>query len=229
MKLSYTFVDANIIAKDMLEIGAVQFNPESPFTFTSGRISPIYVDVRMMIGMPAIRSKLYAISSNFIMSKIGSRNFNIVAGGETAGIPFATMIADRLHKQLCYVRKSPKGFGKGNQIEGLTEQQKKTRGTILLVEDLCSDGGSKKVFVDALRKAGHLVNDAFVIFSYGVFGAEETMAEYGVKLHSLVNANQLLDVAEDLNYLPQNIISQIRNYLLNSKNQDDNNVKSENP
>jgi orotate phosphoribosyltransferase len=213
VKLSYTLFDNNTIAKDLLEIGAVKFQPDDPFKFTSGRISPIYVDVRMMIGVNAVRARLAASASNFIYRTIGSTNFSIIAGGETAGIPIATLLADRIHKPLCYVRKAPKGFGKGAQIEGLSEAQLSERKNFLLAEDLCSDGGSKLVFIDAIRKTGNLVNDAFVVFSYGVFGAEKTLADHGVTLHAMIDAAKLIEVAQDLEAFPPQTIMKIKEWL----------------
>lgn len=214
MKLSYTILDAaNTTAKDLIEIGAVHFRPEDPFTFTSGRVSPIYVDVRRMIGVPAVRARLSMIGSSFIYEKVGSRNFAVLAGGETAGIPIATLMADRIHKPLCYVRKAPKGFGRGAQIEGLSDEELAQGRKFLLCEDLCSDGGSKRNFIQAIRQSGNIVTDIFVVYSYGIFGAEESLAEDGILLHSMVNAEKLIEVAEDLEAFPADTINKIREFI----------------
>src|ERR1700733_1118832 len=101
MKLPYTIFNVNRTARDLLELGAVDFRPEQPFTFTSGRVSPIYVDVRRLISVPAVRVRLAAIATSFIAREIGYAGFNVIAGGETAGIPIATLIADRMDKTLC--------------------------------------------------------------------------------------------------------------------------------
>jgi len=214
MKLSYTIFDyANAIAKDLIEIGAVHFRPEDPFTFTSGRISPIYVDVRRMIGPSAVRHRLSMIGSSFIYKEIGKENFSVIAGGETAGIPIATLLADRIHKPLCYVRKAPKGFGRGAQIEGLSDEELAEGRKFLLCEDLCSDGGSKRNFIHAIRQSGNIVTDIFVVYSYGIFGAEESLAEDGITLHSMVNAAKLIEVAEDLEAFPADTIAKIKDYV----------------
>lgn len=213
MKLSYTLFDyENIIAKQLLEIGAVNFRPEEPFEFASGRRSPIYVDVRRMIGDAAIRSRLAHTAANFVYDRIGTKNFAVVAGGETAGIPIATLIADRVYKSLCYVRKAPKGHGRGAQIEGLSDDELAEGRKFLLCEDLCSEGGSKRNFIHAIRQSGNIVTDIFVVYSYGVFGAEEALAEDGITLHSMVNAAKLVEVAEDIGAFPAEI-GQIREFL----------------
>ena len=88
-----------------------------------------------------------------------------MAGGETAGIPFAAFLAALAKKPMVYVRKQPKGFGRMAQIEGELKPGKR----VLLVEDLATDGGSKLVFIEALKKAEAKVTDCFVIFHYGIF------------------------------------------------------------
>ncbi len=214
MKLSYTLFDiANTTAKDLLEIGAVSFNPNDPFTFTSGLASPIYIDVRLMIGVPVVRARLISMASSFIYREIGERNFNVIAGGETAGIPIATSLADEMHKPLCYIRKTPKGCGRNAQIEGLTDKQLDEGRKFLLVEDLCSDGGSKKNFIEAIRKSGNIVTNVFVVFSYGIFDAAELLGKDGITLHSMVDAAKLLEVAEDLETFPLELLTQIKDFL----------------
>ena len=68
-------------------------------------------------------------------------------------------------KPMLYVRKKPKGFGRGAQIEG----QMKDGARVLLVEDLTTDGGSKIAFANALRSAGAVVEDVFSIFYYNIY------------------------------------------------------------
>lgn len=214
MKLHYTQFDySNTIAKDLLEIGAVDFRYDKPFTFTSGRLSPIYVDTRLLFGPAAVRHRLSMLGSAFIYENINKRNFDVIAGGETAGIPLATLMADRIHKDFCYVRKAPKGFGRGAQIEGLSIEALMQGRRFLLCEDLCSDGESKRNFIKAIRKSGNIVTDIFVVFSYGIFGAEEAFADEGITLHSMVNAAKLVEVAEDLKFFDPDILCQIRKYL----------------
>ena len=105
--------------------------------------------------------------------EIGWNKIDVVAGGETAGIPFAAFLAALAKKPMIYVRKQPKGFGRMAQIEGDLKSGKR----VLLVEDLATDGGSKLVFIEALKKAEAKVTDCFVIFHYGIFPQSvETLA-----------------------------------------------------
>lgn len=173
---------ARLTARALLEIKAVHFNAETPFTLASGLPSPTYIDCRKLISYPRIRSMLMDFMAVTVMRDAGFEAFDNIAGGETAGIPFAALVAERLALPMTYVRKKPKGYGRNARIEGaMTPGQR-----VLLVEDLTTDGGSKLSFVDAIRDTGATCAHTAVIFYYGVFdGTTERLAEHGVALHHL--------------------------------------------
>ena len=98
-------------AKILLDTESVLFNSKEPFVFTSGRVSPVYVDIRRLISFPEERSTLMNFAVDILKEKIGADNIDYVAGGETAGIPYAAFLSEKLNKSMLYVRKKPKGFG----------------------------------------------------------------------------------------------------------------------
>lgn len=173
---------ARLTARMLLEIKAVHFNADEPFILASGLPSPTYIDCRKLISYPRIRATLMDFLAVTVMREAGFEAFDNIAGGETAGIPFAAMVAERLALPMTYVRKKPKGYGRNARIEGaMTEGQR-----VLLVEDLTTDGGSKLSFVDAIRETGATCAHTAVIFYYGIF--PETvgkLADHGVALHHL--------------------------------------------
>ncbi|PJE29826.1 orotate phosphoribosyltransferase [Pseudooceanicola antarcticus] len=173
---------ARLTAGMLLDIKAVDFNTETPFTLASGLPSPSYVDCRKLISFPRIRSALMDFMACTVMRNAGLEAFDNIAGGETAGIPFSALVAERMALPMTYVRKKPKGYGRNARIEGvMTEGQR-----VLLVEDLTTDGGSKLSFVDAIRETGAECAHTAVIFYYDIFeGTEERLAEHGVTLHHL--------------------------------------------
>src|ERR671932_2868155 len=134
---------AEITARMLLEVKAVLFFETKPFIFTSGWASPVYIDCRKLIFYPRIRSQLVDFAAMTLARDVGFEQFDVVAGGETAGIPYAAWIAERLSLPMQYVRKKPKGFGRNAQIEG----EMKEGARVLLVEDLASEGNSKLNFV----------------------------------------------------------------------------------
>ena len=173
---------ARLSARMLLEVEAVHLNAAEPFTLASGLPSPTYIDCRKLISFPRIRSTLMDFLTVTVMREAGFEAFDSIAGGETAGIPFAAFVAERMALPMTYVRKKPKGYGRNARIEGLmTEGQR-----VLLVEDLTTDGGSKLSFVDAIRDTGASCAHTAVIFSYGIFPeTEKTLGDHGVQLHAL--------------------------------------------
>ena len=173
---------ARLTARMLLEIKAVHFNADEPFILASGLPSPTYIDCRKLISFPRIRSTLMDFLTVTVMRNVGLEAFDNVAGGETAGIPFGALVAERMALPMTYVRKKPKGYGRNARIEGvMTEGQR-----VLLVEDLTTDGGSKLSFVDAIRDTGATCGHTAVIFYYDIFPeTTKTLGDHGVALHYL--------------------------------------------
>ncbi|MCB2106713.1 MAG: orotate phosphoribosyltransferase [Rhodobacteraceae bacterium] len=198
------------VANILLEIKAVNFRPEEPYKLTAGWASPTYIDCRKLISFPRARRKVTELARIEIEETIGHENIDAVAGGETAGIPYAAWISDALMLPMQYVRKKPKGFGRMAQIEGdLSEGQR-----VVLVEDLASDGGSKLLFVKALRDAGAVCNHCFVVFFYGAFpGAIETMAKDGISLSYLCTWSDVIAAAEERGDFTPAAIAGVKDFL----------------
>jgi orotate phosphoribosyltransferase len=184
---------AETTARILLETEAVLFQPDNPFTFTSGRLSPVYVDCRRLISFPRARRKLMDMGAKLIEHRVGYESLDAIAGGETAGIPFAAWMADRLMLPMQYVRKKPKGFGRNAQIEGHIEAGDR----VLLVEDMTTDGRSKVNFCNALREAGATIEHCFVIFFYDIFPeGGKILSDLGVTLHALATWWDVLEAAK---------------------------------
>ena len=197
MNFGATFPDRELIqqvtSRILLEVGAVNFNSAAPFIFTSGWASPVYIDCRRLIFYPRVRETLCEFATSTILREVGFEAIDVIAGGETAGIPFAAWIADRLMLPMQYVRKKPKGFGRNAQIEGHIEPGAR----VLLVEDMTTDGRSKVNFCKALRGAGATVEHCFVFFFYDIFPeGKKILAELGITLHSLATWWDVLEVAK---------------------------------
>jgi orotate phosphoribosyltransferase len=197
-------------AKALIEAQAVLVNTEKPFITTAGWASPVYIDMRKIISFPRLRRRLTEFATRAIERDIGYESLDVVAGGETAGIPFAAWIADSLMLPMQYVRKKPKGFGRNARIEGDLHES----GRALLVEDLATDGGSKKDFVQALRDAGQRCDHVFVFFFYDIFaGARDDMANIGVDLHYLATWRDVLTVAREHSYFPESALNEVESFI----------------
>ena len=200
----------NKIAQILIDIESVKFSFDKPFTLTSGLKSPVYVDCRKIISYVNERSIIldYAIEY-FKENKI---EFEILAGGETAGIPYAAFFSQILKKPMIYIRKKPKGFGKNQQIEGNYIKNQKA----ILIEDLATDGGSKIIFIKALRDANIKVSDIFVVFYYDIFNINESpLCSLNVKIHSLCTWENIISVLMGKKLFSDEKIQNLKNFLHN--------------
>jgi orotate phosphoribosyltransferase len=199
---------SEIIAEKLIDIESVQFSFKNHFILTSGLKSPVYVDCRKIISFVEERTLIIDTAIEYINEN--KLEFDLVAGGETAGIPYAAFISEKVKKPMVYIRKQPKGFGKNQQIEGSFNKNQKA----ILVEDLATDGGSKIIFVEAMRKAGLCVKDIFVIFYYDIFEFEESdLSKLNVKLHSLCTWKDIISVLEKRNTFNQTDIENLKEFL----------------
>lgn len=201
---------SEIIAEKLIDIESVKFSFENHFTLTSGLKSPVYVDCRKIISFLDEREFIMNEALNYFeKNKI---KFDLVAGGETAGIPYAAIISEKIKKPMVYIRKKPKGFGQNQQIEGNFREKEQA----ILIEDLATDGGSKVVFVEAMRKAGLIVNDIFVIFYYDIFNLENSvLSKLNVNIHSLCTWKDIISVIEKKNIYKENDIKNLKKFLSN--------------
>ncbi len=198
------------IAKILIDIKSVNFSFDNHFTLTSGLKSPVYVDCRRIISYVKERELIFKKALNYI--KNNNLNCDLLAGGETAGIPYAAFLADKLNKPMVYIRKKPKGFGINKQIEGNFQKNDNT----LLIEDLATDGGSKIIFVNALREAGLKVKDIFVIFYYDIFDfASSELSKLDVKIHSLCTWNDIINYIESEKIFKNSEILNLKEFLSN--------------
>ncbi len=182
------------IALYLWRLEAVRVAPEDPFRLASGNYSPIYVNCRRVISEPGFM-QLFRAAAHLLLE---SRKIKVgaVAGGETAGIPFAAYLAQALARPMVYVRKKAKGYGIASRVEGHLEPGAR----VLLVEDLITDGGSKLGFLDAVAEAGAEVSHVLVLFDRQQGGAE-LLAGRGVTLHALADRATTLAMGEEAGVL----------------------------
>lgn len=176
------------LIRSLLQI-AVELKPQQPFKFSSGILSPIYCDNRRLVSHPDVRDQ---IITSFIEHIASLETIDIVAGTATAGIAWAAILADRLQKPMLYVRKSAKGHGHGQQIEGEFSEGDK----VLLIEDLISTGSSAINAIEALRGAKLEVIECLSIVSYDLSSAITAFDGQNINKHSLVNLTNIISFAE---------------------------------
>jgi orotate phosphoribosyltransferase len=183
--------DALQTARKLLQVQAVQLNPQHPFTWASGWKSPIYCDNRKVLSYPYVRDYIKSELCNAVFETYPAAE--AIAGVATAGIPWGALVADQLKLPFLYVRPKPKEHGLGNQIEGKVEKSKK----VVVIEDLISTGKSSLQVVNVLQNAGVDVLGMVAIFSYGFPDAETAFEQAGVPFSSLTSYTYLVQVAKE--------------------------------
>ena len=199
-----------IVALQLWELGAIKVSLDSPFQLTSGNFSPLYVNCRALISSPVFVD-LYCAA---VRALCDTRRiaFDVTAGGETAGIPFAAFIASRFGRPMVYVRKDIKSHGLASRIEG----QPVSGLRVMLVEDLITDAGSKLSFIQAIRAESGQIEDVLVIFDR-LQGGGETLEKLGVSLHALTDLTTALQVGEESGVVTKQEVAVVRKYISSPK------------
>ena len=197
------------VAEILIDLKCINFSPKKQFKLTSGKKSPVYCDCRRIISFPEEREKLIDFGISKLKEKPKFNKISNIAGGESAGIPFAALIAQKLNLPMTYIRKEKKKFGKNSQIEGLLNQ----KDNVLLAEDLMTDGGSKLKFLDAIEKLGANVSSIFVIFNYGIIKDYYLFKKKKIDVISLTNWSHVLNVASRKKILKNDEVKIVESFL----------------
>lgn len=176
-------VDETEVCKVLKNIGALKFGA---FKLSSGKISPYYIDLRIVPSFPDAFKKICDFYIEFIKNEIGSKNFDRIAGIPVAGIPFASLIAYNLQKPFLYVRKGARLHGRQRRVEGVLSPGNR----VLLVDDLITTGLSLKKAAKAIAAEGGVVSDAVVLLDREE-GGKEKLEKSGVRLHSLLRISEI--------------------------------------
>ncbi|WP_106797109.1 orotate phosphoribosyltransferase [Rhizobium sp. H4] len=199
---------AELVAKMLWEIKAVHFNAAQPYKLSSGMASPVYIDCRKLLSYPRIRTTVMDFAASTLLRDAGFEQFDCIAGGETAGIPFAALLADRLGLPMIYVRKQPKGHGRNAQIEGNMVEGSR----VLVIEDLTTAGGSMFKFIDAVRAAGGIVDHGIALFFYDIFG-QQRFTDGKVRLHHIATWRNVLAVAKEQQLFDGKTLGEVEAFL----------------
>ena len=194
------------ICKILNKIGALKFGT---FKLTSGKISPYYIDLRIVPSFPDVFQKVCDFYIDLIKREIGTKTFERIAGIPVAGIPFASLIAYQLQKPLLYVRKGLRLHGRQRRIEGILTPGDR----ILLIDDLITTGLSLRKAAKAITAEGGMVTDVIVLLDREE-GGKEKLEKAGIKVHTLLNisevANKLYEIGAIDDDQLQTILKQIK-------------------
>lgn len=207
------------MAAFLLQVKAIKLNNDNPFTWASGRKSPIYCDNRVTLSYPEIRTFIRQRFVDVITEYFG--DVDVIAGVATGGIAQGALVAQELGKPFVYVRSEEKKHGLTNQIEGEIHSGQ----TVVVIEDLVSTGKSSLIAVHALRDKGCIVKGMAAIFTYGLEVARKNFEEANVELHTLTNYDTLIQVAQKEEYILQSQMQSLADWRSNPEKWSDDHLK----
>lgn len=207
------------VAEMLLATESIAVYKDKPYVFVSGRISPVYIDCRKLLSFATEREYIVNALAEKAETEIGLDNIDVVAGGETAGIPYAAFVSHLIKKPMIYIRKQPKGYGGTKQIEGILEPGKR----VMLVEDLITDGLSKLRFNIGIRGAGAKMTTCLCVFDYASDRLKQhegkiNLAKNDIALQVLANWDDVLDAGLAKNYFTEEQKHQIVDFLQDPEN-----------
>jgi orotate phosphoribosyltransferase len=185
----------------LYKIGALKFGT---FRLTSGKISPYYIDLRMVPSFPDAFHKVCDLYVKLVKSSVGSESFRRIAGVPTAGIPFASVVAYNLNKSFLYTRPGRRKHGRERRVEGMLVSGDK----VLLLDDLITSGKSLRKASSAIRAEGGVVEDAVVLIDREERG-KENLAKDNIKLHWLMKASEAANTLHEVGAITENELKTI--------------------
>lgn len=194
------------VAEFLLQIKAIELNPETPFTWASGWKSPIYCDNRKSLSYPKIRTYIRQEFVNIIQERYGKPD--VIVGVATGGIAIGALVAQDLGLPFAYVRSTPKGHGLQNLVEGVVESGQNA----VVIEDLISTGKSSLGAVEALKKEGVKVKGMVAIFTYGLEIARQQFEKAGIPLAVLTDYETLMKQALKSGHVTDGQIELLRSW-----------------
>ena len=197
-----TYNASQITARALLNGGAFLIRPQTPFRLTSGLVAPFYINCRLILGHAEARSAI----ADALAAAVAMRGAEMIAGGVTAGVPFATLVAG-------YVRPQPKSHGTGGQIEGGEVKDRK----VVLVEDLITSATSIALFTSTLRGAGATIEHASLVFARMTEAAQPALDQLDMRISVLCDMDTLLALAEEEGVADAAAIAEVRAYLADAE------------
>lgn len=202
---------AEEVAKILLDINAITIRPDKPFRYTTGILSPVYSDLRLLMSYPQQRKRVINLLKE-IVEKAGIPD--VIAGTATAGIPHAAWLADTLNLPMVYVRSKAKEHGKQNQVEGLLKNGQ----TAIIIEDLISTAKSSLATMQAINSMGAIADTIIAIFDYTLPQSKQNIDSVGAKLYSLTTFPTVIKIAVQEGYMQEKDKEVVLDWLVNSLN-----------
>ena len=178
------------------------------FTLASGKSSSYYVDLRLVPSYPHEFRMMVKYLEKQITEEIGLENFESIVSVPTGGLIIGSALAIETVKPLIYVRSKPKDYGTSKSVEGKIHDGMK----VVMIDDVATTGGSVVNAIKLLTEVNVSIKDAYVIVDR-MEGANEALAELGVKMHSILNILQIAEVLYEQKMIKVEILDKVKKQI----------------
>lgn len=174
------YISLSLIRNNALKIG--------DYILHSGKKSPYYVDLRLSISDPIAMDWIANSLARIVINEIGQSKTDKILGVPTAGVPFATIVSQKLAKPMLYYRKERKEHGVRKKIEGEMERNDR----IVMIDDLITTGQSVIDAAMAARDQGGIVGELVVLLDREQ-GGKQTLRAHNIEPHVLFNISEAFE------------------------------------
>ncbi|MEZ7713298.1 orotate phosphoribosyltransferase [Segatella salivae] len=193
-------------ASRLRQVKAIKLQPNNPFTWASGWLSPFYCDNRKTLSYPELRNYVKLELVHKVLECFPEAE--VVAGVATGAIAQGALVADELNLPFVYVRSKPKDHGLENLIEGDLKPGMK----VVVIEDLISTGGSSLKAVEAIRSNACEVIGMVASYTYGFPVAENAFREANVRLETLTDYEHVVAEALATGYISEHDVEVLHDW-----------------